>query len=888
MADKSIQEKQRRRQKAVKDPVCASRVIKNPLYGTGWSGKLSAEEKNMATGLLDDAAAMYALQINRNREVEPLSLHNAIFWEHRQLSDLTIVSTPALIWEQQQQLNELKITTGILHTVPFFALNKEAWKASLRQVLKQSSNASSDVEIHHLFANIRDREFTIWPVLVDGFWITIIMRVEVLDPPEFVRGPTSSFYFDRRVDKLAIIDPVYEKGEERRELVFKRLRNLLRQGCVLLPEESLINTFRGDQVESGWETGYISYAISREFLRRLKVLIYRRQHEASGEPDSEAERKLLWTAFEETPSINGYREALMSACSNYVIELSGYRIRSALEVPSAAAGHSAESLRPATAAGESSETVDEKINIGDQTHRFVLRMNLPEGYDEREPSIDSRPEVNLKEEEETDRDQKEEGKGEETDSPSSSDNEEERINIDKKAPVQEVQRARSSSLGVLPSFEGADDDKSSEVPENVLPQGQAPGSPEPQKELQTPPPTYISPRTPEPQTEAQQPYYQPSAFSTDPTAEFESRDEEDRLRAIAAAAQGLADAVEAPSQPLGEAITSEVVPVQRASTPPTQQEVDVQRSYSGPTIASMLIETEGPEGIANLPQAPAQAPGYDFPGESTTSELPVYPSTPEPGEDTETRAPEATMVDRAQGDEHTVPDAPETPEVQAQAETLPNDTDEIPAQIGEESSHTSMNNAPVPTAVDNLPTYSVTSSATAAAEPAAAQSEGEENKEDQEYDSIFGNGESPSAESDMFIPEEDGLETPAAEPTTTATEEALDNENNVDSNSEYVPVDAEHEALPPPPLAPAPASSPTPAQSGTGSGSSNNPIPIPGLSVSANTFSWSPLGKRDAEGQDGDDNGEETGQPSPKRQRLEEEHEEAPRSEPTADEKQEI
>lgn len=70
------------------------------------------------------------------------------------------------------------------------------------------------------------------------------------------------------------------------------------------------------------------------------------------------------------------------------------------------------------------------------------------------------------------------------------------------------------------------------------------------------------------------------------------------------------------------------------------------------------------------------------------------------------------------------------------------------------------------------------------------------------------------------------------------------------------------------------------------SGSSNNPIAIPGPSVAANIFSWSPLGKREGEGGGGD--GEETGQPSPKQQKLQEEQEEAPqKSEPKADEQSE-
>ncbi|RYP78957.1 hypothetical protein DL770_006797 [Monosporascus sp. CRB-9-2] len=393
MADQSLQEKQRRRQKAVKEPICAARVIKTQLYGTGWSGKLSNEDKNMATSLLDDAGAMYMLQINRDRQVEPLSLHNALFWEHRQMSYPQIVSTPALIWEQQQDFNDQKITTGIVYAIPFFSTNKPMWKTTYKTIEMQTSPTSSTVEIHEFFANIRDREFTIWPVFLDGgFWVTVIMRVETMDTPEVQPGTPTNFYFDRRVTNLAIVDPVDEGHEERLALIFKRLKFLLRQGCVLLSKDSLTPTLACDPVDYEWETGYVSYAVSREFIRRLKVLTHRRgQTDVRGERQSDAEEYLLWSPFEESHRINSYRESLMSACSNYVIELSGYRIRSALEVPSSAANHSAARLRPYQVEG-SEDAADEKISMGEKSRHFKLAMDVPEGYSRESPIEDIQPE----------------------------------------------------------------------------------------------------------------------------------------------------------------------------------------------------------------------------------------------------------------------------------------------------------------------------------------------------------------------------------------------------------------------------------------------------------------------------------------------------------------
>ncbi|RYP48288.1 hypothetical protein DL768_005798 [Monosporascus sp. mg162] len=214
------------------------------------------------------------------------------------------------------------------------------------------------------------------------------MRVETMDTPEVQPGTPTNCYFDRRVTNLAIVDPVREGHEERFALIFKRLKFLLRQGCVFLSENSLTPTLVCDPVDYEWETGYVSYAVSREFIRRLKVLTHRRgQTDVPDERHSDAEGYLLWSPFEESHRINSYRESLMSACSNYVIELSGYRIRSALEVPSSAANHNAAGLRPYQVEGPE-DAADEKISMGEKSRHFRLKMDVPEGYS-REPSIDT-------------------------------------------------------------------------------------------------------------------------------------------------------------------------------------------------------------------------------------------------------------------------------------------------------------------------------------------------------------------------------------------------------------------------------------------------------------------------------------------------------------------
>ncbi|RYP71328.1 hypothetical protein DL771_004905 [Monosporascus sp. 5C6A] len=893
MADQSLQEKQRRRQKAVKEPICAARVIKTQLYGTGWSGKLSNEDKNMATSLLDDAGAMYMLQINRDRQVEPLSLHNALFWEHRQMPSPQIVSTPALIWEQQQDFNDRKITTGIVYAIPFFSTNKPTWKTTYKTIEMRTSPTSSTVEIHEFFANIRDREFTIWPVFLDGgFWVTVIMRVEAMDTPEIQPGTPANFYFDRRVTNLAIVDPVHEGHEERLALIFKRLKFLLRQGCVLLSEDSLTPTLACDPVDYEWETGYVSYAVSREFIRRLKVLTHRRGQTVSpDERHSHVEEYLLWSPFEERHCINSYRESLMSACSNYVIELSGYRIRSALEVPSSAANHNAAGLRPYQVEG-SEDAADEKISMGEKSRHFKLTMDAAEGYS-RESSIeDAQPEPVMEK-------------------PTEPDDE---LDVDEAHVTDESDTDES--------------DDESIVLRNVIQPGEEypqPGSPsdqeateilEPHDSVEEQPRTTTDKSVPQRVMTAPAPLKSPvqdawrqgspSGRSSPPSeihVGLKGNPEEDRLISVASAAHTLGEEIRASKQPSTENIDLETATSDDSDFPPTQMVVDDNESLEP---SGTGLNTPVPQGkiystslsVHELSEQEHQTThsGYERRPEDTTKSIRFqYPLTsdaslnfedaPQDNESKQsqeqvTKAP-SSAVQHQEVSEVEIPEtqeqaigapAPlvehedqgaEIPETPA-AELVPTPEIEEPRTMEDAETEQAIPdpNTEVPDATPTIPVPAKTNINPAGDGGPAAQDtyggNGEQSqfvKETQkETDRLFGEGvASPVVGSDIYIPEDDAdndIAVDSAVGTTADTKQMAEEIGNVagDTDAQRIP-----------------GSEPRPVPSGPEMTSAPGVVPrkstvIPGLSA---IVAQSALGKRErSEGGNDDEDA-----PSPKRQK---------------------
>ncbi|KAI1399277.1 hypothetical protein F4819DRAFT_510415 [Hypoxylon fuscum] len=311
-------------------PTKAARIINNDPLSNGWGKTLSGETNDMVWKLIPDAKAMYSLQVSRETPVEPSSLSSSLFWEHRHLSQQQILSTP------QADFLEL------------FCKNKEKFQVGLSAIRKEVPG-SDKVNLHPMFGPMRDREFTIWPVRVNKGWVTIILHIQ----PKEVVGQSSCGYIDREVTEYAIVDPFAEKRGSRKTFIESRLAEILSEGCIEFPTTAVDHTIAIQDTEDKWATGYNAYAISHEFIRRLKVLLYRREHCQAGLPSTD----FLWGEFEEHCNVDVYREALMSACAHQTIEKSGYAVRMALDVPSESAKHNPDALNHLKA--KSTHVVDE-------------------------------------------------------------------------------------------------------------------------------------------------------------------------------------------------------------------------------------------------------------------------------------------------------------------------------------------------------------------------------------------------------------------------------------------------------------------------------------------------------------------------------------------------
>ncbi|KAI0441651.1 hypothetical protein F4803DRAFT_409319 [Xylaria telfairii] len=293
-------------------PIAAARLISSPYIKFGWHKPLGADIKDMVQELAPQADSMYMLQISRERPINSLSLRNGIFWEHRQLKDERIVSTPAL------------------DHIDLFPVDDEAFEETLRKIGKRPSNDDENgFLLHYLFEEIRHREFLLLPIEVtSGDWVTIITRMELR-----LQEPGSASRTDRKISDFAIVDPQPHGREARRELIMARLPPLLEEGCIQFSTEATARNIvvpdLASAPSSNWQSGLVAYAISREFLRRLKTLQF--QNHRAGRNDNE---DFLWAPFEEDYNFDAYRQNLMSACAHQTIEASGFRVRLALEVPS--------------------------------------------------------------------------------------------------------------------------------------------------------------------------------------------------------------------------------------------------------------------------------------------------------------------------------------------------------------------------------------------------------------------------------------------------------------------------------------------------------------------------------------------------------------------------
>ncbi|XXH02237.1 hypothetical protein Hte_008605 [Hypoxylon texense] len=299
-------------------PTCAARIIRNEPLQNGWGSSLSGDINSTVSSVKKYAKDCYVFQLDRERPVDASSLSSALFWEHRHILQPRILSTPAADY------------------CGFFNADKRLFNENFGKIQQKVRNSKGSIKVNALFGPLRDREFTIWPVRVpEGpvdddtkYWITIIMRIQ---PKTAV--VKDSRYFDREVTDIAIIDPISSRRDSRRKFVEKKLGQVLAQGCIDFSDATTRRDLLAEDTGAMWTSGYIAYAICREFIRRLRVLIFRRQASQSTPVD------FLWDNFEESYNFDTYRESLMAACAHQTIEKSGYVVRMALDVPSEKTSH---------------------------------------------------------------------------------------------------------------------------------------------------------------------------------------------------------------------------------------------------------------------------------------------------------------------------------------------------------------------------------------------------------------------------------------------------------------------------------------------------------------------------------------------------------------------
>ncbi|KAJ2978394.1 hypothetical protein NUW58_g7514 [Xylaria curta] len=275
-------------------PTAAARLISSPFIKFGWHKPLGGAVKETVQHLSSMADSMYMLQIDRERPIEALSLRNAMFWEHRQLDDELIVSTPAI------------------DHIDLFPEDDASFQETIGKIGKKQYDRM--FLLHYLFDKMRFREFLLLPIELDGVWVTIVTRT----------GQKSQLL--REVTDFAIVDPLPNGRESRRSLVHRRLRAILAEGFIELPERVTVRDITIPDIEDGesdnhWKTGLIAYAFAREFLRRLKTLQFRRAQ--NSHRNSEHCDEFLWAAFEEHYNFDAFRQTLMSACAHQTIESSG-------------------------------------------------------------------------------------------------------------------------------------------------------------------------------------------------------------------------------------------------------------------------------------------------------------------------------------------------------------------------------------------------------------------------------------------------------------------------------------------------------------------------------------------------------------------------------------
>ena len=277
--------------------------------------------------------ALEKIQNTRGDSFDIHALRLAVWNEHRQLPSIDMLSTPAA------------------DSLDLFTRDEDAATRTL-DGLRPIYGQNRRVTLHPLFSWIVDREFTLWNVAVDGRFVTVFFRIQSVPhrgnfnfpaegefPVDGNGDPVDINHVYREVTDIVIIDPMDEPEDilvERFIFVRARIQAILERGSIEFPlavEEQFIG--QTTLCTQAAHSGYWAWGISRELIRRLKVVGQQRRPGPPAGILGTENPPILWQDidFAFTMTIDELRESLIAGVACRARAMSNYRLFIGLLAP---------------------------------------------------------------------------------------------------------------------------------------------------------------------------------------------------------------------------------------------------------------------------------------------------------------------------------------------------------------------------------------------------------------------------------------------------------------------------------------------------------------------------------------------------------------------------
>ncbi|KAI1500384.1 hypothetical protein F5X99DRAFT_237853 [Biscogniauxia marginata] len=285
--------------------------------------------------LVSTVAGMESIQAARDAPVDQHSLAAAVFFEHRTLSVMPIVSTPF-----------------VTH-LGLFSRDDDVHNAALDRIERKFdiTHGIHTVTQHPMYHGICGREFSIFHVPVDDGYAVVVARIRTIDPQNMAYDPAIRLLYFREVTDIAIIDPRTGPNTlNRRALIMDSIMGIFEEGSIRLAQDIVSHAVDvprcGDNPNL---TGYYAFGITRELIRRLRVVIKRRmnahQFPVTGLVNQQ-NPAFFWDDIHEDWTVDMLRQAILGCDALRAIQISNFEAYLALVVPSEAARERLADLQP--------------------------------------------------------------------------------------------------------------------------------------------------------------------------------------------------------------------------------------------------------------------------------------------------------------------------------------------------------------------------------------------------------------------------------------------------------------------------------------------------------------------------------------------------------------